>query len=79
MTCAALGNAVSAVTKWRVCPYNVSIFCDHKFIHQYDFEDTGCGTLTLPTVDMLPRNGTSTLPAVNSHVAKNMNVDCADC
>jgi len=76
---AVLGNAVNAITKWQVCPYNVSIYCDHKFIHQYGSEDTGCGTSTLLTVHMLPRIGTATLLAFDSHIAKNQNVDSTGC
>jgi hypothetical protein len=76
---AALGNAVNAITKWRVCSYNVSIFCDHKFICQYDSEDTGCRTSTLLNVDILPRIGTSTLPAVDMHSAKNQNINSTGC
>jgi hypothetical protein len=76
---ATMGNVVNAITKWQVCLYNVSIFCDHKFIRQYDSEDTGRGTSTLLTVDILPRIGTSTLPAVDSHIVENLNVDSTDC
>lgn len=77
--CAALGNAVNAITKWQVCPHNVSIFCDHEFIRQYDSEDTGCGTSTLLTVDILPRIGASTLLALVSHIAKNWNITSTGC
>jgi len=76
---AVLGNAVNAITKWQVCLYNVGIYCDHKFIHQYDSEDTGCGTSTLLTVHMLPRIGMATLLAFDSHIAKNRNVDSTGC
>jgi len=75
----ALGNVVNAITKWQVCPYNVSIYCDHKFSHQYDSEDTGYGTSILLTVHILPRIGTSPLLAFGSHIAKNLNVDSTGC
>ena len=76
---AAMGNAVNAITKWQVCLYNVSIFCDHKFIRQYDSEDTGRATSSLLTVDILPRTGTSTVLAVDSHIVENLNVDSTGC
>jgi len=76
---AVLGNAVNAITKWWVYLYNISIFFDHKFNRQYDSEDTGCGTSTLPTVDILPRIRTSTVPAVDSHSVKNLNVYSTGC
>lgn len=76
---AALGNTVNAITKWQVCPYNVSIYFDRKFSHQHVSEDTGCETSTLLTVHILSRIRTSILLAFDNHIAKNLNIDSTGC